>query len=60
MPRQTGQIFVLGEAPNRVEQEQKIFVTVRSCTWTSSPMTGSNRGWAAIEVCARVAIEGKL
>src|SRR5215831_1206779 len=56
MPRQTGQTFVLGGAPNRVAQEQKIFVAVSSCTWTSSPMTGSNLGWAAIEVCALVAI----
>ena len=30
IPRQTGQTFVFGRAPNRVEQEQKIFVTVKS------------------------------
>src|SRR5499427_6397984 len=36
-----GQTFVFGGAPKRVEHEQKIFVSVRSCTWTSSPMTGS-------------------
>ena len=41
MPRQTGQTFVFGAAPKRVEQEQKIFDAVRSCTCTSRPMTGS-------------------
>jgi hypothetical protein len=30
IPRQTGQTFVFGAAPNRVEHEQKIFVAVRS------------------------------
>ncbi len=40
-PRHTGQTLVLGESPKRVEQPQKILVLVRSCTWTSSPMTGS-------------------
>src|SRR5437870_13299185 len=40
-PRQTGHTLVFGGLPNRVEQEQKIFVAVRSCTWTSSPITGS-------------------
>ncbi len=44
IPRQTGQTLVLGGAPKRVEQEQKILVAVRSWTWTSSPMTGSNFG----------------
>ena len=28
IPRQTGQTFVLGAAPKRVEQEQKIFDAV--------------------------------
>src|SRR5689334_11963720 len=41
IPRQTGQTLVLGGAPNLVEQPQKIFVSVSSCTWTSSPMTAS-------------------
>ncbi len=41
IPRQTGQTFVFGGAPKRVEQEQKILVAVSSWTWTSSPMTGS-------------------
>src|SRR5258705_9293259 len=41
MPRQTGQTLVFGGSPKRVEQEQKIFEAVSSCTWTSSPMTGS-------------------
>src|SRR2546423_8684027 len=40
-PRQTGQTLVLGGAPNCVEQPQKIFVCVSSCTCTSRPMTGS-------------------
>src|SRR5881398_446387 len=30
-----------GGSPKRVEQPQKILVLVRSCTWTSRPMTGS-------------------
>src|SRR5208337_1470920 len=40
-PRQTGQTFVFGGSPKRVEHEQKIFEAVSSWTWTSSPMTGS-------------------
>ena len=40
-PRQTGQMCVLGRAPNAVEQPQKILVSVRSCAWTSRPMTAS-------------------
>src|SRR5690242_20402356 len=40
-PRQTGQTLVFGGSPKRVEQPQKIFVRVRSWTWTSKPMTGS-------------------
>src|SRR5215471_9805046 len=39
-PRQTGQTLVFGGSPKRVEQPQKIFVLVRSWTWTSRPMTG--------------------
>src|SRR5512138_2713382 len=38
-PRQTGQVWELGEAPNWVEQPQKILVLVFSWTWTSRPMT---------------------
>jgi hypothetical protein len=60
IPRHTGQTFVLGGAPNLVEHEQKIFVAVRSCTCTSSPITGSNLGWAAMDFCAVVAIQGEL
>src|SRR6266513_3427513 len=55
-PRQTGQTFVLGGSPNRVEHEQKIFVTVRSCTCTSSPLTGSYLARAAIDDSAAVTI----
>src|SRR6266478_4589569 len=40
-PRQTMQTCVLGGAPKRVGQPQKIFDRVRSCAWTSSPITGS-------------------
>src|SRR5260370_23416600 len=40
-PRRTGQTLVFGGSPKRVEQPQKIFVLVRSWTWTSRPMTGS-------------------
>src|SRR5208282_6552464 len=40
-PRHTGHTLVFGGSPKRVEQEQKIFDAVNSCTWTSSPMTGS-------------------
>src|SRR2546430_268708 len=40
-PRHTGQTFEFGGSPKRVEQPQKILVLVRSCTWTSRPMTGS-------------------
>src|SRR5271165_31444 len=40
-PRQTGQMFVFGGAPNFAEQPQNAFVLVSSCTWTSSPITGS-------------------
>ena len=42
MPRHTGQVWVLGGAPNWVEQPQKILVAVLSWACTSSPMTGSN------------------
>ena len=41
-PRQTGHTWVLGSAPNVVEQPQNIFVAVDNSTWTSSPSTGSN------------------
>src|SRR3981189_1934735 len=40
-PRHAGPPFVFGGSPKRVEHEQKIFDAVSSCTWTSSPMTGS-------------------
>src|SRR5450432_2890202 len=40
-PRQMGQILVFGAAPNFDEQPQKALVRVSSCTWTSSPITGS-------------------
>ena len=40
-PRQTGQVWVFGSAPNTVEQPQNIFEAVFSSTCTSSPSTGS-------------------
>src|SRR6266566_1549567 len=42
-PRQTGQTWVLGSAPNAVGQPQNIFDAVSSSTCVSSPMTGSYR-----------------
>jgi hypothetical protein len=38
-PRQTGHVAELGGAPTATGQAQKIFDFVRSCAWTSSPMT---------------------
>src|SRR5208282_3141967 len=55
-PRQTGHTFVFGGSPKRVEQEQKIFEAVSSCTWTSSPMTGSYLAMSALEISDVVAI----
>ena len=40
-PRQTGQTWVLGSAPNTVGQAQNILVTVPSSQWVSMPMTVS-------------------
>jgi hypothetical protein len=48
--------LVLGGDPNRVEQEQKILVAVKSWTCTSSPMTGSYFVWAATESAGVVSI----
>src|SRR3981081_1662518 len=56
-PRHTGQTLVLGGAPKRVEHEQKNLEAVRSCTWTSRPMTGSYLLSAATEVSGVVAIK---
>src|ERR1700681_3455950 len=55
-PRQTGQTLVFGGAPKRVEQEQKILVTVNSWTCTSSPITGSYLARVATEISGVVAI----
>src|SRR6516165_13087 len=46
-PRHTGHTLVFGGFPNFVEHEQKIFVSVSSWTWTSSPITGSYLARAA-------------
>src|ERR1700690_4051647 len=40
-PRQTGQIFVFGSAPNLLAQPQNALEAVSNCTCTSSPITGS-------------------
>lgn len=57
-PRHTGQTLVFGGLPNRVEQEQKIFDTVKSWTCTSRPITGSYLARAATEASDVVAISG--
>jgi hypothetical protein len=42
MPRQIGQTWLFGAAPAYSdEQPQNILLTVKSCEWTSSPMTAS-------------------
>src|ERR1700747_2195745 len=46
-PRQTGQTWVLGSAPEVVVQAQNILVLVLSSTWVSSPITGSYRSIAS-------------
>ena len=45
-PRQTGQTFVLGSAPNASRHPQNIFVSVSSSTWHSSPITASHSAMA--------------
>src|SRR3954451_2951269 len=40
-PRQIGQVWTFGSSPKDSSQPQNIFVRVRSCTWISSPITGS-------------------
>ena len=44
MPWQTGHVWWFGGAPKVVAQPQNIFERVRSCAWTSSPMTVSQAG----------------
>src|SRR5262245_40666396 len=53
--RQTGQVLEFGGAPKLVEQQQKIFVRVLSCTCTSSPTTISYRPLDVSECCGAVA-----
>src|SRR5271169_3787475 len=48
-PRHTGQTLELGGSPKCVEHEQKIFVFVRSCKWTSRPITASYFVRATVE-----------
>src|SRR6266404_3400010 len=57
-PRHTGHTLVFGRSPKRVEHEQKIFDAVSSCTWTSSPMTGSYFASKSSETAGVVAISG--
>ena len=40
-PRQTGQTWLFGSAPNVVRQPQNILVLVPSSTCVSSPISGS-------------------
>ena len=39
--RHTGHVWVFGGSPNDSSHPQNIFVRVDSCTWISTPMTGS-------------------
>src|SRR5271163_4290237 len=55
-PRHIGQIWVFGSPPNRLAQPQKALVFVSSCTWTSSPMTGSYRSNTSGERLVVVAV----
>src|SRR6266436_8205066 len=55
-PRHTGHTLAFGGSPKRVEHEQKIFDAVSSCTWTSSPMTGSYFASKSSETAGVVAI----
>src|ERR1700682_4227853 len=57
-PRHTGHTLVFGGSPKRVEHEQKIFDAVSSCTWTSSPMTGSYFASKSSEMAGVLAISG--
>jgi hypothetical protein len=41
IPRQTSQTWVLGGAPKRVAQPQKILLAVSRWAWTSNPITAS-------------------
>jgi hypothetical protein len=59
IPRQTGQTCEFGAAPKRVEHEQKIFVAVRSWTWTSRPITASYLARAATEISGEVTMSLK-
>src|ERR1700760_2010592 len=57
-PRHVGQTCVFGADPNCVRHPQKALVVVRSCTCTSSPITGSYFANAAVpaDVDAAVAV----
>src|SRR5271168_1489870 len=59
-PRQTGQILVLGAAPNFAEKPQKALVRVSSCTWTSRPMMGSYLVRISGEMFVATAITGLI
>ena len=50
IPWQTGHVWWFGGAPKAVAQPQNIFERVRSCAWTSRPITVSQTGlmtWCA-------------
>src|SRR2546423_7047789 len=53
-PRQTGQTWGLGSAPNSVGQPQNILVRVPSSTCVSSPITGSYRAVTSSTVTAGI------
>src|SRR3954470_5820729 len=56
-PRQTSHVRVFGGSPNDSSQPQNIFVRVLSCTWISSPMTGSYARAATASATGRRSVE---
>src|SRR3989442_11299691 len=53
IPWQTGHVWLFGGAPKVVGQPQSIFDRVRSCAWTSRPMTVSivaEAAWSVLTV----------
>src|SRR5437879_11804017 len=53
IPWQTGHVWLFGGAPKVVGQPQNIFDRVRSCAWTSRPMTvsiGAGAAWSVLTV----------
>src|SRR2546428_11360693 len=53
IPWQTGHVWLFGGAPKVVGQPQNLFDRVRSCAWTSRPLTGSivaEAAWSVLTV----------